>query len=340
MVRFLFKITRPLLVLTLVLAGAIVAAMLSGSALSGNWMAARTESGVRLIDVGRMMSVQALYGTPYGSRGGLSWSPDGRYLLFAGEHDGIAGFHLLDTRTGRTTHISGSSASDMTPQWSPVADVVAFTSSRDGNFEIYTLNISSGETRNLTNHTGDDRYPVWSPDGERIAFVASRDNRHDIYDLYVIDVNSQRVRQVTETQLIRSPPVWSPDGRLLAYRSEFTGSIEVVTQHGTPQFRIDDDHNYYYPGWSPNGMTLAFFADRTSPYPDIYLASDQGANFTRLTRSPGSELAPVWSPAGDAIAFLSSRLSRTDVYLISVDGGDMRRLTFSGDVAGPPLWQP
>lgn len=345
MARFLLRISIPLLVITLILAGLMGLATAAGNGITGRWLAARAGTGIHLMDADRLLGVRINL-TRDANSGGLSWSPDGRYLVFSlADTRNQAGLHVLDTHTGGITPLPGSTLNDFTAEWSPAGDRIAFLSSRDGNFEIYLLDLPSGETRNLTNHTGDDRYPVWSPDGERIAFVASRDNRYDIYDLYVMDIESGRTRQVTETQLIRSPPVWSPDGRLLAYRSEFTGSIEVVTRGGLPQFRIDDDHNYYQPEWSPDGTTLALYADRNSRYTDIYLTSDEGASFAQITNGAGSEVAPVWSPEGTQIAFLADgdpadNRPQTDLFIIDMDGSNLRRITFTGDIYSALVWQP
>ncbi len=345
MARFLLNLMRPLIGLSFLFAALMAVAIVAGNTVTGQWLAAPTQTGFRLIDIDRNTSVEILL-HPDASRGGLTWSPDGRYLVLTGEHaDGAQGLHLLDTRSGQLSELVAGAATDLTPQWSPTGSAIAFTSFRDGNFEIYTYDTETAELRNLSNHDGDDRFPVWSPDGERIAFVASRDNRYDIYDLYVIDVESERIRQVTETQLIRSPPVWSPDGRMLAYRSEFNGSIEVVTTGGLPQFRIDDDHNYYQPNWSPDGTTLAFYADRGRRYTDVYLTRDKGINFIRLTNIPGNEFSPVWSPDGDSLVFVAASDARnirsgSDIYIVNADGTDMRRLTFSRDIVGAPSWQP
>ena len=61
-----------------------------------------------------------------------------------------------------------------------------------------------------------------------------------------------------------------------------------------------------------------------------------------IESSPGRPdvQAPVWSPGGGRIAFLSRRDGGKDVYVVSRDGSGKRRLTRDARYAATPAWSP
>src|ERR1043166_5043315 len=60
---------------------------------------------------------------------------------------------------------------------------------------------------------------------------------------------------------------------------------------------------------------------------DIWVASRDGGDASRLTSFPGTESNPHFSPDGKQIAFSMQYGGNTDVYVIDADGGEARRLT-------------
>ena len=59
----------------------------------------------------------------------------------------------------------------------------------------------------------------------------------------------------------------------------------------------------------------------------------------QLTTDPADEFAPVWSPDGTQIAFLSNRSGRVrELFVMNADGSDQRSL-LPGIVAFAPSWQ-
>lgn len=86
---------------------------------------------------------------------------------------------------------------------------------------------------------------------------------------------------------------------------------------------------------SPDGKSLAF-----SYKGDIYTVSTQGGTARRITSGEAYESNPVWSPAGDMIAFASDRNGGRDVYVMGVDGSNPRRLTFNSARQIPEAFTP
>jgi tricorn protease len=60
----------------------------------------------------------------------------------------------------------------------------------------------------------------------------------------------------------------------------------------------------------------------------VWVADREGGDARRLTKTPGDETAPLFSPDGAQIAFTKNVNGNADVYVMPAVGGEMRRLTF------------
>jgi Tol biopolymer transport system component len=126
------------------------------------------------------------------------------------------------------------------------------------------------------------------------------------------------------TPLGHQDPAWRADGRFLLYvRNGREGA------RGAPEiFRWDVANKkasqltgpgYLEPSYSPDGVNIA--ATRTSSFGDdvVILDAAHGRELVRVT-TDGASWAPVWSPAGDAIAFLHSDGQIVDLKLAKLGG--------------------
>ena len=59
-----------------------------------------------------------------------------------------------------------------------------------------------------------------------------------------------------------------------------------------------------------------------------------------LIGAAGYKTEPVWSPSGDAIAFVASANKNPDIFLIAADGSASRRLTSDPAVDYGPMFSP
>ena len=87
---------------------------------------------------------------------------------------------------------------------------------------------------------------------------------------------------------------------------------------------------------------------------EIFVMAPDGSRLTNLTNSWADDLAPVWSPDGERIAFVSFRdtltgkfgLSKGSIYVVDFDPvagaavGEARRITDDGGADGWPTWSP
>jgi dipeptidyl aminopeptidase/acylaminoacyl peptidase len=60
---------------------------------------------------------------------------------------------------------------------------------------------------------------------------------------------------------------------------------------------------------------------------EVYVMNADGSGQQNLTRSPGVDVNPAFSPDGSKIAFASYRDGNYEIYVMNADGSDQRRLT-------------
>lgn len=173
----------------------------------------------------------------------------------------------------------------------------------------------------------------------RIAFVGDVGRAKEVF---LMDYDGARVRQLTKTGVINLVPAWASDGKRLAFVSYLSKrpQFHLLDESGKiTQLRPAGGDLNVSPDWSPDGTKLAFTSDRDGNS-EIYLYDVIGGRELRLTRDAGIDTAPCWSPGGDQIAFTSDRSGSPQIYLMSADGTNLRRFTYQGQYNESAAWSP
>lgn len=183
----------------------------------------------------------------------------------------------------------------------------------------------------------------------RIAFTSHHEKTSDIY---VMDIGSPALHNLTRNGALNYFPDWSPDGKRIVFqwqhpetvRNTLQGNdhnqIDVMDADGSNQVNLTNDPSgdYYSPAWSPDSKRIAFVSSQGRNY-FLNTMDANGANWVKLT--PG--VNPAWSPDGRRLAFATQRDGRWDIFLIDVDGSNPIRLTTSPDphiFSNAPNWSP
>lgn len=97
--------------------------------------------------------------------------------------------------------------------------------------EVYALDVASGALTALTSRYGPDAAPAVSPDGKQVAYLGF-DDKHRTYEnaeLYVMNRDGSGARAVSARHDISVDDFrWSPDGRSLVVQYDETGTAKLA----------------------------------------------------------------------------------------------------------------
>jgi len=187
------------------------------------------------------------------------------------------------------------------------------------------------------------RAPRLSPDGGRVA-VQLTDPSNDIW---VYDITRNTLTRLT-FEGNNQQPQWTPDGERVTWRSirdgvpgnlfwklaDGTGAVERLT---TSEFRQN-------PGsWSPDGQVLAFhqwpFGGSSPTARDIWILPLEGEHMPQsILQTQFNESAPVFSPDGRWLAYVSDESGRNEIYVRPFPKVEEGKWQISTDGGVEPRW--
>ena len=122
----------------------------------------------------------------------------------------------------------------------------------------------------------------------------------------------------------------SPDGKLIVISDQSHGNHQSVIytlpiSGGSPK-RVTAMSPSYWHGWSPDGKTLAYCAQREGKY-GIFTIPVNGGIEKRLTATEGLDDGPDYSPDGKYIYFNGDRTGKMQIYRMLTTGGGLEQVT-------------
>ena len=285
----------------------------------------------------------------------LRFSPDGSRVTFTVSEPPKGASRsrhiwILEVGTREVRQFTSSAKSEFAARWSPDGRRFAFLSDREETTQIYLLPTDGGEAIRFTEGKNAVRAFEWSPDGKQIAFLASepkneveekkekdkddarlvdRDDKHT--RLWLIDVESKKVRQLTSGDWQIQEAKWTPQGdRLIVSATdhpeidqETNRIFSIATSDGQMKQIAAPRGPFAQLSISPDGESVAYLAariDGPSPH-DLYLQPLAGGAARNLTA--GNIDRPiagfVWRADGSILA-LAVNGFHTRFYLVTLDG--------------------
>ena len=138
--------------------------------------------------------------------------------------------YLDDFDTARRRNLTNHSAIDTSPTLSPTGQQIAFISDRSGTPQLWTVDSDGSNLQRLVSEGGHCDSPDWSPDGRFILYSWQAPG-HWKHDVYVIEVATEKIFQLTLGMGSHENPTWSPDGRHIVFQSTRTGSKQIFTMN-------------------------------------------------------------------------------------------------------------
>jgi TolB protein len=190
---------------------------------------------------------------------------------------------------------------------------------------LETINIETGERKTLAEFDQVIEAPNWTRDGRLIYNSGGYIYSFDINALEntVIDsgfatfCNNDHVLSYDESHIAISHHTLE-DRRSRIYIFPMKGGNPTLITPMAPS---------YLHGWSPDGNTLAYCAERNGQY-DIYTIPATGGVEKQLTNFSGLDDGPEYSPDGKHIWFNSTRSGLMQVWRMNAKGSEQTQMTF------------
>jgi Tol biopolymer transport system component len=153
--------------------------------------------------------------------------------------------------------------------------------------------------------SGQQRRYSWDYDETMDIFTARRDGSH--------------LKRLTHERGYDAEAGYSPDGKLIVFSSNRHAYADKLSDE--ERKRLDVDKSYFC---------------------ELYVMDANGSNVRRLTRTPGYDGGPFFSPDGKRIIWRRFDESGViaNVHSMKLDGSDVRQLTDFGCMSWAPYYHP
>ncbi len=283
---------------------------------------------------------------PMTAKGGSAsrprWSGDGKYLSFlAARGEGKTQVWALDRQGGEAQQLTEVPQGVGSYDWSPDGTRLVLEVQDPSSEELAAQKDEQQGVKPAKPRT----QPPWIIDRLQTKrdYVGYLDHRR--VHLYVFDLKSKKLTQVTGGDYDDGSPAWSPDGRFIAFVSNrdkepdatFNTEIWLVASdnpdQGKTMIRLTDNPGEDEdPAWSPDGKSIAYvtnIAPELFWYATRYLAvvPAKGGTPQILTRKLDRNVSsPRYSPDGRTILFSLEDSCEQRLARIPAQGGDIASL--------------
>jgi len=202
-------------------------------------------------DVNRLVAFPRYAGTNLSP----AWSPDGTKIAFSSSRSGDPEIYIVDQSGGNLRRITDSKGPDVSPSWNrKTGSQIAWVSGRTGLPQVYIMGTDGTNIQQMTDQ-GYAVSPAWSPNGQFLVFSWMRHygpGEPGGQDLYIMDVVSKQIVQLTHDGGRNDFPSWSPDNRHIVFQSSRSGSLQIWTMlaDGTNQKQLTTSGSNSEPDWS------------------------------------------------------------------------------------------
>ena len=227
------------------------------------------------------------------------------------------------------------------PQVSPDGKWVSYglssvdTTKDKRNADLWMVSWDGNQTVQLTSSADGESRARFSPDGKYISFVSARQGATK-GQIWLMDRRGGEAKKLTDLKTDLEEYEWSPDGKKIAlvlrdpdYADSAKTKVRKPYVLDRYQFKAD------IKGYLEKGST------------HLYVYDIAAKRIDTLTTGLYDETAPVWSPDGSQLAFVSNRTEdpdknqNTDIYVIDAKkGAAMKQLTTWTGVDNNPVWSP
>ncbi|MCM2271992.1 MAG: hypothetical protein NDJ18_05495 [candidate division Zixibacteria bacterium] len=232
---------------------------------------------------------------------GMSFSPDGRKIVFVAKSKGKDALMFLDVRKKDIYKRKRLEFYNViSPAWSPDGKSIAFSALSGYKRDIYLYNIETDKITQITDDRFDDGYPSWMPNSEGLVFQSDRphpstpvlnpmghpyiqsgafkpgDFTYGDYNIFKVSIATQKVEPIDVGPGANRSPKVSPDGAMISFVSNrngidnlYIGYLDSVKYYAVTDILTGVQTH----SWSPDGNRIAFSAFHKGGF-DIFILKD------------------------------------------------------------------
>ncbi len=267
-------------------------------------------------------------------------------MLFAGFKDEVTA-NNQETFLSRVRQLTFEGRRSGEGYYSTDGSKLIFQSERElGNpfYQIYTIDFKTGRTVRVSPGYGKTTCAFFHPNNQTVLFASTH---HDL---------NAKTKQKAELDFRAS-------GKQRRYSWDYDEMMDIFTANpdGSNLRRLTTAKGYdAEAGFSPDGGKIVFSSTRSaygndlteeekklrdvdlSYFGEIYIMNADGSGQTRLTRSPGYDGGPFFSPDGQRIVWrrFNKAGSVAEIHTMKLDGSDLRKITSFKSMSWAPYFHP
>jgi TolB protein len=195
---------------------------------------------------------------------------------------------------------------------------------RDSFSILETVDVFTGARKVLKEFDYVIEAPNWTQDGKYLVYNSKG-------CIYTYKLSSGEIKKINSDFAIdcNNDHVLSPDNTQIAVshftNEDATSRIYILPLTGGKPVLVTEKGPSYLHGWSPDGKTLAYCAERKGQF-DIYTISIKDSREQQLTNFAGLDDGPEYSPSGEYIWFNSTRTGLMQVWRMRADGSNQEHM--------------
>ncbi|MEO8398652.1 MAG: hypothetical protein ABI550_02430 [Ignavibacteriaceae bacterium] len=206
---------------------------------------------------------------------------------------------------------------------------IYFSKSEESKHTLYTVDSSGNESQiNLPGLSV--RHVCVHPNGESIAFTGIND---EVFDIYVMELSSGKIKNLTNTKEIEFHPKYSSDGKLLIFnRQQDTLNFFSIVYHelsnGKETTIFNDTISRTFASLSPDNSKIAAVQWHPNMNTEIFISDADGSNQKNISKNESFDGWPCWSTDGKKIVFSSDREEKFkfQLYEYDIENNNLKRI--------------
>lgn len=283
------------------------------------------------------------------------WSPDGKWIYFSSDYNGLGQAIYKISVDGGTPICLHSDPMEWhhSPAVSPDGQWIAFNNNGDGWWrngqnsaeisDIWLMPnvVDPREFRQLNNYRGKNLKPMWRQDGTGLFFLSDRSGIENIWEMPLSgDQKARRVTRFRSGRVVR--PNISANGKWMVFERDFSiwrlnlesGESEAVDI----RVQVDEKENSHYHfvamgrisenQLSPDGKKVAFVV-KGNIFADVANKSSKGVSSVQVTGDHSRESQLSWHPDSKNIVYISDRDGFNQIFLYDFTTRVEKQLTDS-----------